>query len=420
MYQVTNTVATILIATAISGMAIAEPGNEIDMPDMHESAGLMLPEGFSATVYHDGVGKARHIAVRENGDVFVALSDNKNGGGSVALRDTNGDSRADKTEYFGSMTGTGVAISGNWLYRSSKVAVYRYRLGETLAPTGDPEIIVDGFPKQRSHAAKSLALDTQGHLYVNSGAPSNACQRESRQPESPGLKPCPHLERSGGIWRVSADKTDQSQLENGEKYVTGIRNAVAIAIGPQDTLFFVQHGRDQLDTLWPKYFSVQQRIELPAEEFHRAVQGADYGWPYTYYDPMRGERMIGPEYGGDGKTVAEKGKYQEPLAVFPAHWAPNSIVFYTGSEFPERYHGGAFVAFHGSWNRAPNPQEGFRVVFVPFDGSNTDGSWITFADGFKGGDETYRPTGLAVGPEGSLYISETEQGRIWKVSYTGN
>ncbi len=164
MNQAKTVFAGILFAIAWVGTTFAEPGKEVDGPAMHESAGLMLPEGFTATVFHEGVGKARHIAVRGNGDVFVALRDKKNGRGSVALRDTNGDGRVDSTEYFGRVTGTGIAISGDWLYRSSKVAVYRYPLGETLAPTGDPEMIVDGFPKQGSHSAKSLALDTQGHL----------------------------------------------------------------------------------------------------------------------------------------------------------------------------------------------------------------------------------------------------------------
>ena len=96
------------------------------------------------------------------------------------------------------------------------------------------------------------------------------------------------------------------------------------------------------------------------------------------------------------------------------------------TQFPDKYRGGAFVAFHGSWNRAPLPQQGYNVVFVPFDGQLPSGNYESFAEGFKGAETlltpnsaTYRPTGLAVGPDGSLYVAEDQVGRIWKIMYTG-
>jgi len=181
-----------------------------------------------------------------------------------------------------------------------------------------------------------------------------------------------------------------------------------------------------LDSLFPEHFTEDQRVELPAEEFHRAEQGDDFGWPYTYYDPQRGERMLAPEYGGDGKTAAEPGKYKDPLIGFPAHWAPNDLVFYTGTMFPERYRGGAFIAFHGSWNRAPQSQGGFCIVFVPMKDGVPSGDWEIFADDFEGAepvistrDARFRPSGLAVAPDGALYIGEDATGRIWRVTHTG-
>ena len=164
--------------------------------------------------------------------------------------------------------------------------------------------------------------------------------------------------------------------------------------------------------------------ELPSEEFHRATPGANYGWPYTYYDHLQGARMVAPEYGGDGNKRDETEKYQDPLLAFPGHWAPNDVLFYTGDSFPEHYFGGAFIAFHGSWNRAPFPQEGFKVVFVPFKDGTPTGKWEIFADDFtrKGGFSgsiQYRPMGLAVGPEGELYISDSSHGRVWKVTLEG-
>lgn len=136
--------------------------------------------------------------------------------------------------------------------------------------------------------------------------------------------------------------------------------------------------------------------------------------------------MIAPEYGGDGLTEAPAGVYQSPLVALPAHWGPNAIAFYTAEAFPGRYRDGAFVALHGSWNRSPLPQGGFNVVFVPFEQGRPTGAWEVFADGFAGrpaieepSEAAHRPTGLAVGPEGALYVSDSVEGRIWKITWAG-
>jgi mono/diheme cytochrome c family protein len=112
---------------------------------------------------------------------------------------------------------------------------------------------------------------------------------------------------------------------------------------------------------------------------------------------------------------------------FPGHWAPNDLVFNNGDQFPERYKNGAFIALQGSTNRAPYPQTGYFVGFVPFQNGKSTGQWEVFADGFAGvdpivnvNDAIFRPMGIAVGPDGSLYISDSVKGRIWKVSYRGD
>ena len=133
---------------------------------------------------------------------------------------------------------------------------------------------------------------------------------------------------------------------------------------------------------------------------------------------------MAPEYGGTGSDVGRCASMRAPAVAFPAHWAPNGLVFYSGNQFPARYRGGAFVAFHGSWNRAPGPQGGYNVVFVPFSGGNSSGPYETFADGFAGQQKSpdraaHRPSGLAVGQDGSLYISDDKAGRIWRVVYRG-
>lgn len=392
-----------------------------------DNGGISLPEGFCAQVVADNLGPVRHIAVRDNGDLYTRLRSPKKGGGIVALRDTDGDGRLDTEERFFDDGGTGIGIWQDHLYFATPEKIYRQRLQPgRLRPAGKVETVVSGFPSQRQHAAKSFALSGKGDLFVNIGAPSNACQKRSRTAGSPGLDPCPQLERQAGIWRFDAGKTGQ-RMADGEHFATGIRNAVAIAWNPSDEhLYVAQHGRDQLHQLWPGLFSAEQSAELPAEEFFRVDRGDDFGWPYCYFDQMQGKKVLAPEYGGDGKKVGRCEKFEDPIAAFPGHWAPNGLLFYTGEQFPKRFRGGAFIAFHGSWNRAPLPQQGYKVVFVPFADGRPAGEAEDFATGFAGdapvqnpGEARYRPMGLAQGPDGTLYLSETEKGRIWRVRYAG-
>lgn len=381
---------------------------------------LQLISGFSATVFHEGVGqRARQVAVRDNGDVFISRRD----GTLIALRDTDKNGTADVLKERKLPITTGLKIHKGYLYFSDTVSVSRLALDENLMPAGEVETIVNGFPEQTVHATKSIAMNDADELFVNVGAPSNACQEERRSPGSPGIEPCPQLQRQAAIWQYSISP-GQDQLD-GQRFLTGTRNVTALdwndAAGE---LYFVMHGRDQLGALWSEYFDDAASAEMPAEEFHRASKGADYGWPYTFIDPRSGKRLIAPEYGGDGSTEAQAGQYRKPLYAFPAHWSPLDLVFYSGSQFPESYQGGAFIAWQGSWNRAPQPQEGYRITFLPFADGAVAGEPIDFITGFKGApeilrssDAKYRPGGVAIGPAGSLYVADTMQGRIWKISY---
>ncbi len=392
------------------------------------NAGLTLPDGFCALVVADGVGRARHLTVAANGDVFVALGRTRGGdggGGVLALRDTTGDGVADVQVRFSSGPGDDVQFRNGYLYYATNDRIVRFPWREgALEPSEAPETIASGLPATHGHRAKSIAFGSNGSLYVNVGSPSNACMEQSRTAGSPGKDPCDELDTRAGIWRFDADRAGQQQ-EDGVRFATGLRNTVALATRSQDGLLYgVMHGRDQLSEFWPQRFTQAQRAEKPAEEFVRIARGDDFGWPYCYYDPEDDRKVLGPEYGGDGQTIGRCAEKKDPLIGFPAHWAPNGLLFYSGDHFPERYRGGAFIAFHGSWNRAPLPQAGYNLVFVPFDGGEPTGDWEVFADGFAGGnldpgDAAHRPVDVAEGPDGSLYVSDDRGGRIYRILYRG-
>jgi glucose/arabinose dehydrogenase len=386
---------------------------------------LILPNGFSAITVAPKTGKARHIAVDKFGNIYVKLKSLDNGKGIVMLKDKNGDGKADLIKGFGDYTGTGIAVNNDYLYASSDSMVFRYPITKDGVDESKVETIVKGLSYNPQHESKSIALDDNGKLYVNIGAPANACQENDRTKGSPGMDPCPLLKNFAGIWQFDANKINQLQSD-GIRYATGLRNCNALDWDSKSKeLYAVQHGRDQLNTLFPQYYTNEQNAELPSEEFFKLIKGGNFGWPYCYYDHLQAKKVLAPEYGGDGKkTTSRCDEMQKPIMAFPGHWAPNDLLFYHGNQFPERYKDGAFIAFHGSWNRAPLKQGGFFVAFVPFKNGKPSGPWEVFAEGFAGGKEVmspgdakHRPMGLAEGPDGSLYISDSVQGTVWKILY---
>jgi len=396
-----------------------------------DHAGITLPPGFCATIFADHLGRARHMAVASNGVVYVNTrgSTAPSGGFLVALQDTTGDGKADNVVHFGATAkpgGTGIGLYKGYVYAQSGGKIVRYKLPEEgIAPQGAPETVVSGLPVTGDHPMHPFAIDSQGNLFIDVASATNACQKRNRVTGSPGEMPCTELKTRGGIWRYDANKTGQA-FSPAARYATGIRNADGIAVDPGVGLFAVQQGRDQLHANWPKLYTPKQGANRPAEELLRIEKGADYGWPECYFDNEQKKLVLAPEYGGDGgKTVGVCAEKRGPVAFFPAHWAPNDLTFYTGSQFPAAYDGGAFIAFHGSWNRAPFAQGGYNVVFQPLKDGKADGDYVVFADGFAGkvkepGAADHRPSGVAVGPGGALYVSDDRGGRIWRISFSGN
>lgn len=408
--------------------AMAMP-QRIDEPLKVTNDGLSLPDGFKASIFADHLGAGRHIAVRDDGVVYVALrsKDNAKGGGIVALQDSNRDGVADKIAYFGDLEGTGIGIHNNYLYFGTNSAIVRWRLADDkLAPSAPMETVISGFPLQFQHAAKPFTFDNDGHIYVTVGAPSNACQERTRTPGSPGLMPCPQLQLQAGIWQFDTHKIGQIHGRDGQRYATGVRNAMALDWHTSaEKLVIAPHGRDDLHRLFPKHYNTEDNARLPDESIYLVNKGDNMGWPYSYWDGARGMRMQAPEYGGDGKTPATDKSFVKPVASVPGHWAPNAMQVYTETLFPKIYKNGIFIAYHGSWNRAPLPQAGYKVVFFPLSEQGLpDGDWFVFADGFKGktsidspAEAAYRPVGLAVAPDGALFIADSVKGRVWRVVY---
>jgi glucose/arabinose dehydrogenase len=405
------------------------------------SAQLVLPAGFCASIFADSIAHARHAVVASNGDVYVTLegtqpSTEKKVSGAdkgapppasfVALRDTNHDGRADIVKRIGSIGNTGIALANGFLYVDEGKQIVRYaRADSDLAPSGKREVIVAGIPLGGGHRARNITIGQDGSLYLNVGSATNACQTKDRAPESPGVDPCVELETRAGYWKYDANKPNQ-QFSKAERFATGVRNGMGLAFGPDGKLYGTQHGRDQLHDNWPKLFpTTQYQAENPGEEFIQVNQGDDFGWPYCYYAVDQKKLVDAPEYGGDGKKSTRCDSKKGAVAVYPGHWAPMSLLFYSGSTFPAKYNGGAFIAFHGSWNRAPDPQAGYRVVYQPMTNGAASGAYETFADGFaqvppaqlQPGTAKHRPTGLAQGPDGSLIVTDDMGGRIYRITY---
>jgi len=436
-------VAGVLLAAAASAPLEAAAASAAPSAPACSQAGLQLPPGFCATVFARRLGHARHLAVAANGVVYVNTWSGSYydfgpvpaGGFLLALQDTTGGGKANVIERFGPTAaqgakgGTGIAVYKGALYAEEADRIVRYALtAGSIVPHGPPRVVVSGLPLSGDHPMHPFAIDADGTLYIDVASATNACQAKNRQLKSPGASPCRELETRAGIWRYDANKTGQ-KFSAAARYATGIRNAEGIAVaGGGHGLYATQHGRDQLHENWPELYRAEEEATQPAEELLHVEEGGDYGWPECYFDEAQGRLVLAPEYGGDGgREIGPCTQKLAPTASFPAHWAPNGLMIYTGESFPARYHGGAFIAFHGSWDRAPYPQGGYNIVFQPLGAADASdrGQCEVFADGFAGavkepGRAQHRPSGVAVAPDGALFVSDDVRGWIYRISYRGD
>jgi len=409
-----------------------------------DDSGLKLSPGFCATVFADDTGHARHLVVSPDGVVYVNTWSGRYYAGDgktqppdrgflVALKDTQGTGKADVNQRFGETLnsggagGTGIALYDGFLYVEINDKIVRYKIQRgSIVPKGPPQTVVMGLPLGGDHPMHPFAIDAGGSMYVDVASATNSCQVKNRTLNSKGEDPCVELETRGGIWRFDARMLNQAFTPS-RRFATGIRNGEGFALeAAAHRVYVTQHGRDQLHANWPDLYQAEEEATLPAEEVLSISRGADFGWPECYYDPGQKKLVLAPEYGGDGgKKVGPCATKTGPVAAYPAHWAPNDLLYYDKQAFPARYRNGLFIAFHGSWDRAPYGQQGYNIVFQSLTGDKAGGTCEIFADGFAGplktpGTALYRPGGLGLGPDGALYVSDDVHGRIYRIVYSGS
>jgi glucose/arabinose dehydrogenase len=333
---------------------------------------LHVPSGFSISVVSTRVPDARFMTFAPNGDLLIAQMSR---GRVVALKPSDSPQADPAVVVSGVPLAHGLAMHGDLLYVAGERGVTRVRY-----PAADqsPTALFSDMPQGGEHNHRAIAVAADGSIFVSSGSTCNVC-----------AEPDP---RFATVLRYDADGA------HGSIYASGLRNASGLAFDDQGKLWAVINGRDNIGD------------ELPPDELVEIKNKANYGWPYCYAG--RGVRLPNPEYHDPSKCVGT-----EPSAFnLQAHSAPLQIAFYYGARFPARYRGALFVAFHGSWNRSV--KTGYKVVVVFFKDGRPE-HVEDFATGWLGADQSVggRPAGLAVGPDGSLYISSDTTGYIYRVTY---
>ncbi len=335
----------------------------------NDDSGLTLPAGFCATIFADGIGHARHMAVAANGVVYVNTwsgryfgNDTPHAGGFlVALQDTTGSGKADINQRFGETVqsgaagGTGIGIYNGWLYAELNDKIIKFKLNKAAAlPDEKSQIVVGGLPLGGDHPMHPFAIDAAGGLYVDVASATNSCQEKNRTLRSPGIDPCTELETRGGIWlykrqpnksKVLADRALRDRhTQRGWLWARWRRSAYlchsAWARSAAHELARYHEARAGSNAAGRRVAAAEKRWRLRlAEVLLRRHRRADWCWR--------------PSTAATAKTQGICAQKSAPAAAFPAHWAPNDMLLYSGKGFPAHYRKGEFIAFHGSWNRAP-------------------------------------------------------------------
>lgn len=338
---------------------------------------IKLPSGFKIEVYAE-VNNARSMAISPSGVLYVG---NRNGDKVYAVKDTDGDFKADKrwTIASGLNMPNGVAFKDGDLFVAEISRILKFSgIESKLDNPGKPEVVNDDYPTEEHHGWKYIAFGPDGKLYVPVGAPCNICE--------------PKEEIYATITRLNADGTGR------EIYAKGVRNSVGFTWHPETKeLWFTDNGRDMLGD------------DVPNCELNYAPKpGMHFGYPYCHEGSVKD-----PEF-GDKRPCKD---FVPPAQKLGPHVAPLGLKFYTGDMFPASYKNQLFIAKHGSWNRSK--KIGYNVSLVKIQNNKAVGH-ETFASGWL--DEATqkewgRPVDVLVLPDGSMLVSDDQANVIYRISY---
>lgn len=364
--------------------AVAKPSRIVGWPPGKTP---VAPAEFQVSLFAEGLDNPRTLCVLPNGDVLVMESLRRDSESHVVLfRDTNKDGKPDNREVFLRRLNMafGMALVGTRFYvgNTDGIVVFPYTSGD-MRIRRRPEKIID-LPAG-GHYTRNIIADAKGEkLYIAVGAATNVDEQRIDEKDS----------RRAAILQINRDGSGMSV------FASGLRNPVGMDWEPQTkALWTVVNERDMLgDELVPDFLTSVR-------------QGAFYGWPYAYFGQNVDPRKKGERPDLVAKTI-------KPDYALGSHVAPLGLAFYQGSSFPKRYHGGAFVGMHGSWNRSN--LVGYKVAFLPFQNGKPSGAMEDFLTGFianpKSSDVYGRPVGVAVWTDGSLLVTDDGAGKIWRVS----
>jgi len=339
-----------------------------------------VTQGFRVNVFAESFKVPRWLAVAPNGDIFVAETGANQ---IVVLRDPQNTGGAQQREVFATETSRvfGIAFKDDYVYVGNINQLVRFRYDpKTSKRLGEAEPLLK-LPNSGAHITRSVAISADGkHVFVSVGSGSNINTGED-------------------AIRAAVTICDLDG-KNARLFATGLRNPVGLAIEPVTGAVWVSvNERDELGD------------DLPPDYFTSVKDGGFYGWPYSYI----------------GSNVDDRVKPQKPelvaKAIIPdvllgAHVAPLQFAFYTGKQFPQSYWGGAFIAEHGSWNRAT--RAGYQIAFVAFKEGQPSADPVAFLTGFvpdpNGRDVSGRPVGVAIAQDGALLVSDDGAGKIYRIS----
>src|SRR5262245_2990333 len=344
---------------------------------------LSVPQGFDVEVYAEGFQRPRFMLQGPNQEIL--LSDSGENGSVWVLQDKDRDFKGEvkKKIIEGLDRPFGLALWKDYLYVAETTSLKRYKYdAKAMQIDGKGQELVSWKDFDKGHWTRSILFDAKGEkMYLTVGSGSNVDAGEDPQ--------------RAAIHRYNPDGS-------GHEYMaTGVRNVIGLRWYPESqTLWAAVQERDGLgDDLVPDYFTAIK-------------PGGFYGWPYAYIGPNEDPRRKGEKPDLVKKTVV-------PDVQLGAHVAVLDALFYTGKQFPKEYQGGAFLAFHGSWNRSR--RVGYSLAFIPFSGGKPQGGPQEFMTGFMLAPDKQevwgRPVGLLQLPDGSLLLSDDGGSKIWRISY---